>query len=200
VRQEQEAPLAQRAAEESRRMQAQPERSAGRADSSRPGDLAAVPAAPEAAPPAITSAPAEPRPAAPTPAPANSESSPARAAAEQAPAPAQKSAGARALFRTKEAQEAAKLEESAAGEVRQRAPAAKPASPPGLSLPDRAADAPPAVAGNADSTRLGPARTAEAWLRDIERLRREGRDQEARRELEAFRLQYPQHPLPPSLQ
>lgn len=43
------------------------------------------------------------------------------------------------------------------------------------------------------------ARSPEQWLRDIERLRHEGRDEEARRELKAFRVRFPDHPLPPSL-
>jgi hypothetical protein len=43
------------------------------------------------------------------------------------------------------------------------------------------------------------ARSPEQWLRDIERLRHEGRDEEARTQLEAFRVRFPNHPLPQSL-
>jgi hypothetical protein len=37
---------------------------------------------------------------------------------------------------------------------------------------------------------------ADAWLREIEALRGAGRDADARRELEAFRKAYPDHPVP----
>ncbi len=40
----------------------------------------------------------------------------------------------------------------------------------------------------------------EAWLRRVERLQSRGLDAEARRELLAFRQQYPDHPLPAALQ
>lgn len=39
----------------------------------------------------------------------------------------------------------------------------------------------------------------ERWLREIERLRREGREQEARAQLDAFRQRYPNHALPEGL-
>jgi hypothetical protein len=50
----------------------------------------------------------------------------------------------------------------------------------------------------ADSERP-EARSAAEWLRDIERLRREGRDEQARIQLEAFRVRFPDYPLPPTL-
>ena len=40
----------------------------------------------------------------------------------------------------------------------------------------------------------------EAWLRRVEQLRTRGLAAEARRELLAFRQQYPEHPLPAALQ
>jgi hypothetical protein len=40
----------------------------------------------------------------------------------------------------------------------------------------------------------------DSWLRRVERLRSRGLDAEARRELQAFRQQYPDHPLPAELQ
>src|SRR5690606_39308200 len=39
----------------------------------------------------------------------------------------------------------------------------------------------------------------EQWLREIERLRREGREEEARTLAQAFRREHPDHPLPPEL-
>ncbi len=94
-------------------------------------------------------------------------------------------------------------------------PAPAPAPPP----PAMASGVAVNVAGSADldrSARMAPAESAadaskeraeaavaldpDAWLRRVEQLRSRGLDTEARRELLAFRQQYPDHPLPAALQ
>lgn len=51
----------------------------------------------------------------------------------------------------------------------------------------------------ATTAERGESGDPEKWLREIERLRREGHDQAARESLEAFRKRYPDHPIPASL-
>ncbi len=93
-------------------------------------------------------------------------------------------------------------------------PAPAPPPPPAV-----AAEMSANVAGSADldrSARTAPAESAtdaskeraeaaapldpDVWLRRIEQLRSRGLDAEARRELLAFRQQFPDHPLPAALQ
>lgn len=57
------------------------------------------------------------------------------------------------------------------------------------------------AAARSDAERVaGPPLAPHVWLQRIERLRSRGLDTETRQELQAFRQQYPDHPLPEALQ
>ena len=62
-----------------------------------------------------------------------------------------------------------------------------------------AADAPAAAGRLAPLRQPAPRRSPEAWLEEIARLRREGRDKEAVEQLDEFRKIYPAYALPESL-
>ncbi|MBE0626787.1 MAG: hypothetical protein IH606_18465, partial [Burkholderiales bacterium] len=63
-----------------------------------------------------------------------------------------------------------------------------------------AAPAAPAAAGRPAPMREQAAqRSPDAWLEEIGRLKREGRDEEAAQQLAEFRKAYPDHALPQSL-
>ena len=58
----------------------------------------------------------------------------------------------------------------------------------------------PAAAGKVAPLRQSaPQRSPEAWLEDIKRLKREGRDKEAAEQLAKFRKAYPAYAVPESL-
>jgi resuscitation-promoting factor RpfA len=61
-----------------------------------------------------------------------------------------------------------------------------------------AAPAAPAAAGKLKALRPAQ-RSPEAWLQEIARLKRAGRDQEAAKQLAEFRKAYPEHPVPEAL-
>jgi hypothetical protein len=63
------------------------------------------------------------------------------------------------------------------------------------SRPRAASSAPRGEFGSADKA----VRPPEAWIEDIRRLRREGREAEAQTQLAAFRLAYPDYRLPEDL-
>lgn len=64
---------------------------------------------------------------------------------------------------------------------------------------ESAMPAPPRKAADRTSASDGLVREPAAWLEDIRRLLRNGREAEARDQLAAFRRAYPGHPLPEDL-
>jgi hypothetical protein len=106
----------------------------------------------------------------------------------------------------KEAGISAKSGESSAKEAESKMSAAKAAAESNVAgdagLRDLGAAAPaaPAAAGKVAPLRQDALRRSpEAWLEEISRLRREGRDQEAAEQLAEFRKAYPAHAVPQSL-
>ncbi len=95
--------------------------------------------------------------------------------------------------------------------ARQDRPAASPPAAPSTRAPASASATPPAAASadaapqrnvqaEAASGALARSKVAEApdaWLERIARLRAEGRNDEADKQLEAFRKQYPDYKIPP---
>jgi len=143
-----------------------------------PAARSAIPA--PALPPAVA-LPA-PAPAAPAPAPP-----PAEAAAPAAAAfPAERRAKAAAPAMTRESNIAS---DAALGATGAATPAAPAAAPPA-----------PAAAGKIAPLRQPTAqRSPEAWLAEISRLKREGRDKEAAEQLAEFRKAYPAYAVPEEL-
>jgi hypothetical protein len=164
------------------------------ADSEAPGlpakkgaPAAAVPAqAPEATAPAQAPDPTEPAqiPAAALPPPAAlpRPAEPAPPAAEEFPAESRAKTATPATAAPKAATESNTANDSAIGGLGAGAPAA------------------PAAAGRlAPMRQQAIQRSPEAWLEEISRLKREGREQEAAEQLAEFRKTYPAYAVPESL-
>lgn len=134
-----------------------------------------------------TAAPARaPAPAAQTPAPARA-AEPRPPAAEAFPAERRAGPAERGMAAPDAAESKSSRELNAAGDA---APGAAAAGAP----------AAPAAAGKVAPLRQQAIRRSpEAWLDEISRLRRDGRDEEAARQLAEFRKAYPAHPVPESL-
>ena len=159
------------------------------ADSAAPA-AATKKQAPATAAPAHAPAPAAQTPA---PAPAAPMQAPARAAEPGPPAaeafPAERRAGPaeRGMAAPDAAESKSSRELNAAGDA---APGAAASGAP----------AAPAGAGKVAPLRQQAIRRSpEAWLEEISRLRRDGREQEAARQLAEFRKAYPAHSVPESL-
>lgn len=149
-----------------------------RAPASEP--MRAAPAQPPAAAAPAPIAPA-PAPAAVTPAPAPMRAEPVQPlnapAAQAFPAESRERAAESKLSAPKAAAEANVARDAAAG----------------------AAGAPAATGRVAPLRKQAAQRSPQAWLEDIARLKREGRDNEATEQLAEFRKAYPAYPVPESL-
>lgn len=138
-----------------------------------------------------TPAPARaPAPAAQAPAPIAPAQAPPRAAEPRPPAaeafPAERRAE-RGMAAPEAAQSKSAREQNAAGDA---VPGAAAAGAP----------AAPAAAGKTAPLRQETIlRSAKAWLEEISDLMRDGRDEEAARQLAEFRKAYPAHPVPEDL-
>jgi hypothetical protein len=87
-----------------------------------------------------------------------------------------------------------------AGTAATATPAATPAVPAAAPAARPAAPAVPAAAGKLAPTRQqAMQRSPEAWLDEISRLKREGREKEAAEKLAEFRKAYPAYAVPESL-
>ncbi len=156
--------------------------------------------------------PIAPRPQSAPPASA-SESAPAKPAASAAPAAAKTEAPAAAAPAQVPvlATPAAPAAQAFPAERREKAAASKLSAPKAASEANVARDAavgamsagaPPAAAA---ASRLAPLRqqaaprSPQAWLDEIGRLKREGRDKEAAEQLAEFRKAYPAYSVPESL-
>jgi hypothetical protein len=164
------------------------------------------PAAPPPASIAPTQAPAgtSPAPNAPTQAPAVTLRAPARA---QVPRPAEPAPSAAEAFPAD-----SRAKASAPKAAATKAEAAKEAAPNAAAESNATSDS--ATGGLGASAPAGPAatakpaplrqqaiqRSAEEWLDEISRLKRDGREKEAADQLAEFRKAYPAHPVPQSLQ
>jgi hypothetical protein len=153
------------------------------AGSAAPGAAANKEAAAAPAQAPVPAAPAQvPVLAAPAPAPATRRAEPAPPAAQAFPAENRAKAAESRMAAPKAATEPNVAGDSALGGASAAAPAA------------------PAAAGKlAPLRQQAMQRSPEAWLDEIGRLRREGRDKEAAEQLAEFRKAYPAHAVPESL-
>jgi len=164
------------------------------ADSAAP-EAAAKREAPAAAAPVIApaatvpaQAPAAPTPPAPLAFPAESRAK-AGAPGMAAPKAAESKMSAPTAAESKTMRESNAARDAAPGSAAAGASAAPAAAPPA-----------PAAAGSIAPQRGQSAqRSPEAWLEDISRLKREGRDKEAAEQLAEFRKAYPAYALPERL-
>ena len=152
--------------------------------------------------PEMTAKPEVPAPTAPLRAPTATSPAqapaalPAPAAPVLAPRPAEVAPAAAQAFPAESRAKAVESKLSAPGAAAESNAAADSA----LGGPGAAAPAAPAAA-----VRLAPLRqqatqrSPEAWLADISRLRREGRDKEAAEQLAEFRIAYPAYAVPENL-
>ena len=155
----------------------------------REAPAADLPAPMRAAPAPVTSAPL------PAQLPAPAAAAPAPAAARAEPAPRQDAPAAQAfpLERRERAAESKLSAPQTAAEANAARDAA--AGAPGAS----AAGAPAAAGRLAPLRQQAVQRAPEAWLDEIERLKREGRDQEVAEQLAEFRKAHPAYALPDRL-
>jgi len=200
--QPQQAPPA-RAAESSKPKAADSAAAAVEAKTDAPAK--AVPTEKSDAPAATVPAPASRRPEAAAPA---AEAFPAESSAKAGENSAKAAAisGKPVENSAKEAGISAKPDESSAKAAESRMSAAKAAAESNVAgdagLRDLGAAAPaaPAAAGKVAPLRQDAIRRSpEAWLEEISRLRREGRDREAAVQLAEFRKAYPAHAVPEAL-
>jgi hypothetical protein len=163
-----------------------------------------TPAAASPAPPKLAASTGpSPDTAAPPAAPASAAPKPAETAAAAASTESEKTAGSSQAVeratRTPEEQRAlAKRERSQADAVARKAPAVAAAAPARADAQGGMAQD-QAAAAQKQRELSDVAKPPEQWLREIEQLRREGYNDEARMRLEEFRKRFPSHPLPPSL-
>ena len=85
-----------------------------------------------------------------------------------------------------------------AGSLSKSAGAAPSAAPVVQPSPPKRADA--MAAQRAPAVGAAPVRNPDDWIKAIDKLRREGKSEQAAKELVEFRRAYPLHPLPNDLQ
>jgi len=140
-----------------------------------------------------------PAPAAPAQAPAPQPAEAARSDAQAFPAERRAKAAESGLSAPKAAESKTMRESNVAGDSAPGAAGAA-AGAAGVAARTAPAAAPPAAAGKLAPLRQEAAqRSPEAWLEEISRLKREGRDKEAAEQLAEFRKAYPAYALPESL-